>query len=67
MSPAIMEKALFLRCFFVLFFFNVSIDDLFDNLESGKRSFGKRLEKVLNFGSKICMNPVSKSRISTFN
>ena len=42
-----MEKALFLR-----FFFKVSIDHLFDNLESGKINycFGKSLEKVLNFG-----------------
>ena len=40
------EKALFL-CFF-----KVSIDHLFDNLESGKVNycFGKGLEKVLNFG-----------------
>ena len=56
--------AFFFFCFFFLLF-KVSIDHLFDNLESGKRSFGKSLEKVLNFGSKICMNPVSKSRIST--
>ena len=52
-----MEKALFLR-----FFFKVSIDHLFDNLESGKINycFGKSLEKVLNFGSKICTNPEKK-------
>ena len=39
---------------FVSAFFMVSIDDLFDNLESGKRNycFGTSLEKVLNFGSK---------------
>ena len=42
-----MEKALFLR-----FFFKVSFDQLFDNLEFGKINycFGKSLEKVLNFG-----------------
>ena len=42
----VMEKALFL-CFL-----KVSIDHLFDNLESGKINycFGKGLEKVLNFG-----------------
>ena len=41
-------------------FFKLSIDHLFHNLESGKRNycFGKSLEKVLNFGSKICTNPV---------
>ena len=35
-------------------FFKVSINHLFDNLESGKRnySFGKSLEKVLHFGFK---------------
>ena len=41
--------------------FNISIDHLhvFYNLESGKRnySFGKILEKVLSFRSKICTNP----------
>ena len=38
----------------VLAFFKVSIDDLFDNIESEKiiYCFGKSLEKVLNFGSK---------------
>ena len=48
-----MEKALFLR------FFKVSIDDLFDNLKSGKRNscFGKSLEKVLNFGFKNLYEP----------
>ena len=48
-----MEKALFLR------FFKVSIDDLFDNLESGKINscFGKILEKVLNFGFKNLYEP----------
>ena len=41
-------------------FFKVSIDHLFDNLESEKVNycFGKGLEKVLNFGWKICTNPV---------
>ena len=35
---------------FVLSFFKVCIDQLFDNLESGKRNycFGKSLEKVVN-------------------
>ena len=49
----IMEKALFLH--------QVSIDHLFDNLESGKRKhcFGKSLEKVLNFGSKNLYEPWS--------
>ena len=41
--------------------FNISIDHLhvFYNLESGKRnySFGKILDKVVNFRSKICTNP----------
>ena len=39
---------------FVPAFFKVSINHLFDNLESGKRnySFGKSLEKVLHFGFK---------------
>ena len=48
------------------FIFKVSIDDLFDNLESGKINycFGKRLEKVLNFGSKICTNPERKGNSS---
>ena len=49
----IMEKALFLS-----FFLEVSINCLFDSLESGKRnSFGKRLEIVLNFASNDCRNP----------
>ena len=41
----IMKEALFLQFF---------LRSLFDNLESGRRSycFGKSLEKVLNFGSK---------------
>ena len=41
-------------------FFKLSIDHLFLNLESGKRNycFGKSPQKVLNFGSKICTNPV---------
>ena len=42
--------------FFLLFFFpSVSIDHIFDNLESGKRiyHFVKRLEKVLTLGSEI--------------
>ena len=45
---------------FIPVFFKVSIDHLFDNLESEKvnHCFGKGLEKVLNFGWKICMNPV---------
>ena len=53
----VMEKSLNLHLF------KVSVDHLFDhlfyNLESGKRNycFGKSLEKVLNFGSKICANP----------
>ena len=44
----------------VLFFFKLSIDHLFHNLESGKRNycFGKSPEKILNFGSKICSNLV---------
>ena len=47
-------------------FFKVSIDHLFDNLESGKINycFGKSLEKVLNFGSKICTNPERKGNSS---
>ena len=51
----VMEKASFLQGFFKL-----SIDHLFLNLESGKRNycFGKSPQKVLNFGSKICTNPV---------
>ena len=40
----VMNKALFLR------FFKVSVNHLFDNLESGKRNYCF-LEKVLNFGS----------------
>ena len=46
-------------------FFKVSVDQLFDNLESGKRNycFGKSLEKVLNFGSKICTNSAWKKPI----
>ena len=50
------------------FIFKVSIDDLFDNLESGKINycFGKRLEKVLNFGSKICTNPERKGNSSPY-
>ena len=57
----VMEKALLLR-----FFFKVSFDQLFDNLESGKiyYCFGKSLEKVLNFGSKICTNPERKGNSS---
>ena len=49
---------------FVLAFFKVSVDhDLFDNLESGKRSscFGKKSGKDLNFGSKICLNPPNRN------
>ena len=44
---------------FVPAFFKVSIDDLFDNFESGKRNscFGKSLEKVLNFGFKNLYEP----------
>ena len=47
-------------------FFKVSFDQLFDNLESGKiyYCFGKSLEKVLNFGSKICTNPERKGNSS---
>ena len=58
----IVKKALFLR------FSKVSVEDLFDNLESGKRNycFGKSLEKVLNCGSKNryepCISPGLKSR-----
>ena len=51
-----MEKALFLcSC---VFFPQVSIDHLFDNLERGKKNIvlEKKLGKVLNFGSKICTN-----------
>ena len=49
-----------------VFFFKVSFDQLFDNLESGKiyYCFGKSLEKVLNFGSKICTNPERKGNSS---
>ena len=45
------------------FFFEVSINRLFDSLESGKRnySFGKRLEIVLNFAFNDCRNPDIKS------
>ena len=52
----VMEKASFLQGFF----FKLSIDHLFHNLESGKKNycFGKSLEKVLNFVPKICANPV---------
>lgn len=47
---------------FCLFFWEVSINCLFDSLESGKRnSFGKRLEIVLNFASHDCRNPDLKS------
>ena len=44
---------------FVPSFFFISIDQLFDNLESVKRRycFGKSLEKVLNFGSKNLYEP----------
>ena len=44
-------------CLFVCFF-EVSVDHLFDNLESRKRNyyFGKSVEKVWNFGSRICTN-----------
>ena len=48
-----MEKALFLRLF------KVSVDRLIYDLESGKS-----LEKVLNFGSKICTNPGWEKPIS---
>ena len=43
------EKALIVPAFL-----QVSFDHLFDNLESGKINscFGKKSEKVLNFGSK---------------
>ena len=56
----VMEKTLFLHLF------KVPVDHLFYNLESGKRNycFGKSLEKVLNFGSKICTNPAWKKPIS---
>ena len=56
----VMEKALFVR------FFKFSIDHLFHNLECGKINyrFGKSLEKVLNFGSKICTNPERKGNSS---
>lgn len=47
---------------FCLFFLEVSINCLFDSLESGKRnSFGKRLEIVLNFASNDCRIPDIKS------
>ena len=46
----------------VFFFLEVSINCLFDSLESGKRnSFGKRLEIVLSFASNDCRNPDIKS------
>ena len=56
-SPACHGKS-----FVPAFFFKFSIDHLFHNLESGKINycFGKSLEKVLNFGSKICTNPERK-------
>ena len=40
-------------------FFEVPINHLFDNLESGNRnySFGKSLEKVLHFGFKNLYEP----------
>ena len=40
-------------------FLKVSIDNLFDNRESGKRNncFGKRSRKVVNFGSKNLYEP----------
>ena len=55
----VMEKAFFLHLF------KVPVDHLFYNLESGKRNycFGKSLEKVLNFGSKICTNSAWKKPI----
>ena len=60
--------------FFSYFFFpSVSIDHIFDNLESGKRiyHFVKRLEKVLTLGSEIWTNPVLMIRkvlkLGTFN
>ena len=44
---------------FVPAFFEVPINHLFDNLESGNRnySFGKSLEKVLHFGFKNLYEP----------
>ena len=49
----IVKKALFLP------FLEVSIDHLFDNLESGKKIIilEKSLENVLNFGSKNLYEP----------
>ena len=54
----IVKKAFF-QCFF-----KSCIDQQFNNLESGKRNyrFEKSLEKVVNFGSKICTNPVMSSK-----
>ena len=45
--------------------FKVTIDHLCDNPEPGRRNycFGKSLEKVWNFGSKICTNPTLTSKI----
>ena len=46
-------------------FLKVSFDHLFDNLESGKliKVFEKRLEKVLNFGSKNLYEPRKAKRL----
>ena len=57
-------------------FFKVSVDQLFDNLESGKKIIvlEKLLEKVLNFGSKkqsvrtlppgsLCTDPLPSGKI----
>ena len=50
---------------FVPAFFKVSIDHLFDNLESGKRNhyFGKKsLGKVLNFRCKNLYEPCKQNK-----
>ena len=50
-------------------FFKVSIDPLFDNLESGKRNFcfGKKVwKKSRILDSKICTNPVTECRHFSF-
>ena len=47
-------------------FFKVSVDQLFDNPESGKRNyrFGKKSRKILNFGSKNLYEPNPDSTYS---
>ena len=47
----------FVPAFFFFYYFKVSIDHLFDNLESGKWHFGKSLEKSLKFWIKNLYEP----------